>query len=40
MTPQYCPPELSYSDMSKLSPKVDIFSFGMLKLIYFFLKLF
>ena len=29
MTPFYCPPEVKYHDLSYITPKVDIFSFGM-----------
>ena len=30
MTPNYCPPEIKFSDLSLITPKADIFSFGML----------
>ena len=29
MTAAYCPPEIKFSDESLISPKADIFSFGM-----------
>ena len=29
MTINYCPPEIKYSDLSLITPKADIFSFGM-----------
>lgn len=29
MTPNYCPPEIKFYDLSKISPAADIFSFGM-----------
>ena len=29
MTPAYCPPEIKFNDLSYISPKADIFSFGM-----------
>ena len=29
MTPAYCPPEIKFSNLSLISPKADIFSFGM-----------
>ena len=29
MTPFYCAPEIKYHDLSYISPKADIFSFGM-----------
>ena len=34
MTPAYCPPEIRLNDFSAISPKADIFSFGMY--IYFY----
>ena len=37
MTPAYCSPELRLQDLSKISPKADIFSFGMY---LYFLSLF
>ena len=30
MSPKYCPPEIRYHDMSYITPKADIFGFGML----------
>ena len=33
MTPLYCPPEIRYHDLSYITPKADIFSFGMFFLI-------
>ena len=37
MTPAYCPPEIRFHDLSQISPKADIFSFGMyLYLIFYF----
>ena len=35
MTPFYCPPEIKFSDDSIISPKADIFSFGMLFILFF-----
>ena len=29
MTPAYCPPEIRFNDLSVITPKADIFSFGM-----------
>ena len=32
----YCPPEICFNTLSAISPKADIFSFGMFILIYYF----
>ena len=29
MAPKYCAPEIKFSDLSHITPKTDIFSFGM-----------
>ena len=29
MTPEYCPPEITFGNLLLISPKADIFSFGM-----------
>ena len=34
MTPAYCAPEIKFSDSSLISPKADIFSFGMLSILF------
>ena len=36
MSPKYCPPEIRYHDMSYITPKADIFSFGMFFNFYYF----
>ena len=35
MTPAYCAPEIKFHDSSFITPKVDIFSFGMYPFINF-----
>ena len=35
MSIDYCPPEITFSNLSHISPKADIFSFGMLFIIIF-----
>ena len=39
MTPFYCPPEIKYHDLSYITPKADIFSFGMFLIIKIYLLL-
>ena len=39
MTPDYCPPEIKYHDLSYITPKADIFSFGMFLIIKIYLLL-
>ena len=34
MTPTYCPPEITLVDLSFITPKADIFSFGMFLTLY------
>ena len=29
MTPAYCAPEITFANLSFISPKADVFSFGM-----------
>ena len=38
MTPAYSAPEITYADLSHITPKADIFSFGMLLFIFSLLK--
>ena len=39
MTPDYCPPEIKYHDLSYITLKADIFSFGMFLIIKIYLLL-
>ena len=39
MTPFYCPPEIKYHDLSYVTPKADIFSFGMFLIMKIYLLL-
>lgn len=36
LTIPYCPPEIAFGNLSKVSPKADIFSFGMLFTYYIY----
>ena len=34
MTTWYCAPEIKFSDLAHITPKADIFSFGMLSILF------
>ena len=36
LTPYYCPPEIKHYTLLKISPKADIFSFGMYYYYYYY----